>query len=309
MSTSETRVMADKSFFSLLNFRSGETDTVSSPCTVEKPKTPVFNIGSVESRFISMNHIPTQLFFFFLVPFLSTASSILADFESSKGSSAGTCGKIRLAYKIASLCLNDRSVFFRRLFLLAFPSFIGAGPQGFSKGRVFARGMSDSVRAQSDRDRGSRYRNGLSVVEPRAISPPMSFVFWFVTFSARVYELSYSLAFVDLKITTARLPAVRTAHDTAPAKANRPLRRVAFTNRATNRSDLSKSLARDMEASAAIYMPCFQRYMSCFNFPTTGTYSLPFFSTSRSLFSNAFATRIGGFAKIGLSLRVGTEKP
>lgn len=109
-----------------------------------------------------------------------------------------------------------------------------------------------------------------SVVEPRAISSPMSVVFWFVTFSASVYELSYSLAFADLKITTARLPAVRTAHDTAPAKANRPLRRVASTDRAINCLDLSKSRGRDMEASAVIYVPCFQRYMSCFNFPTAG---------------------------------------
>lgn len=46
----------------------------------------------------------------------------------------------------------------------------------------------------------------------------MSAVFWFVTFSARGYELSYSLAFVDLKITTARLPTVKTTHDAAPAK-------------------------------------------------------------------------------------------
>lgn len=111
-----------------------------------------------------MNHIPAQLFFF-LVPFLSTASSILADSESpsqdSKGNSAGTCGKIRLAYKIASLCLNDRSVFFRRLFLLASSVLIGVGSQGFSKRCVFAREVSYLVCAQSDRDRGSRYRNGL----------------------------------------------------------------------------------------------------------------------------------------------------
>lgn len=115
-----------------------------------------------------MNHIPTQLFFF-LVPFLSTVSSILADSESpsqdSKGNSAGTCGKIRLAYKIASLCLNDRSVFFRRLFLLASSVLIGVGSQGFSKRCVFAREVSYLVCAQSD------IATVFSVVEPRAISP------------------------------------------------------------------------------------------------------------------------------------------
>lgn len=60
-----------------------------------------------------------------------------------------------------------------------------------------------------------------SVVEPRAISPHVLFILVRQPFREGC-ELSCSLAFVDLKITTACLPAVKTAHDAAPAKANRP---------------------------------------------------------------------------------------
>lgn len=135
---------------------------------------------------------------------------------------AGTCGKIRLAYKIASLCLNDRSVFFRRLFLLAFPAFIGVGSQGFSKRCVFARECRIRFALNPIGIEAADIATVFSIVEPRAIPPPHVLCILVRQPFREVCELSCSLAFVDLEITTARLPAVRTAHDAAPAKANRP---------------------------------------------------------------------------------------